>query len=103
VPVPRSGVAAAPPLVVSGYVGCVLRRLCALAASFVVSGFAFLLVTGEYTNDGPRIVYVTENHGLHAGDLFVGAGWAVAMLAIAVLVSGDARVRGRGPGRSPSA
>ena len=66
----------------------VLRWLCALIAGGVLSGFAFLLLTGQYINDGPVVIRVTARHGLHAGDLFVIAGWLVAMVAVAVLVTG---------------
>jgi hypothetical protein len=55
----------------------VLRWLCALITGLVLTGFAFLLVTGDYINDGPVVASVTEDHGLHEGDLFVIAGWAV--------------------------
>jgi hypothetical protein len=63
----------------------VLRWLCALIVGGVLSGFAFLLLTGRYINDGRVVLRVTTTHGLHAGDLFVIAGWAVAMIALAVL------------------
>ncbi|GAB3352573.1 hypothetical protein [Modestobacter lapidis] len=62
-----------------------LRRLCALVPAGVLTAFAFLLITGRYLNDGPVLVQVTANHGLHEGDLFVLAGWLVALLALAVL------------------
>ena len=62
-----------------------LRRLCALLVAGIISGFTFLLLTGDYVNDGPVVVAVTESHGLHAGDLFVIAGWAVALGALALL------------------
>ena len=50
----------------------------------VLTGFALLLVTGEYANDGPVVLSLTPGHGLHEGDLFVLAGWAVAVLALLV-------------------
>ena len=62
-----------------------LRWLCALLVGSVVSGFAFLLLTGRYINEGPVLVAVSRNHGVHAGDVFVVAGWAVAMVAVLVL------------------
>ena len=62
-----------------------LRWLCALVVAGIVSGFAFLLLTGDYDNAGPVLLPVTESHGVHAGDLFVIAGWAVAMAALALL------------------
>lgn len=60
----------------------------------VLSGFALLLVTGEYPNDGPVLVRVGPGHGVHLGDVFVLTGWAVAMVLLLVL----ARPR-RGPAR----
>ena len=66
----------------SGYRRVVLRWLCALLVGAVLSGFTFLLVTGRYSTDGPIVVSLSAAHGLHLGDLFVVAGWAVAMLAV---------------------
>ena len=62
-----------------------IRWLCALVVAGVLSGFALLLVSGRYINDGPVVVDVSPGHGLHAGDLFVIAGWAGAMVAVLVL------------------
>jgi hypothetical protein len=65
----------------------VLRWLCALVVGAVVSGFAFLLVTGRYINDGPVVATVSGGHGVHAGDVFVIAGWVVSMIDILVLAA----------------
>ena len=62
-----------------------LRWLYALVVGGIVSGFTVLLLTGNYINDGPVLVALSESHGLHAGDLFVIAGWAVALAALALL------------------
>jgi hypothetical protein len=64
----------------------VLRRLSALVVGIILSGFALLLLTGRYSNDGPVLVRLTPAHGLHVGDIFVIAGWVVAMAAVLVLV-----------------
>jgi hypothetical protein len=63
----------------------VLRWLCALLVAGVLSGFAFLLLSGRYINDGPVLLRISQHHGLHVGDLFVIAGWVVAMTAVVVL------------------
>ena len=76
------------------YRGPVLRWSCALAAGAVVSGFAALLVTGEYRNEGPVLLTLFGSHGVHAGDLFVLAGWAVAVLALVVLAVAPGRTPG---------
>jgi hypothetical protein len=64
----------------------VLRWLSALIPAGVLTGFAFLLVTGRYLNDGPVLVRVAEDRGLHEGDLFVLAGWLVSLAVLALLV-----------------
>ncbi len=76
-----------------------LRWFCAAVAGTVVSGFAFLLLTGRYINDGPVIVRVSAAHGLHVGDVFVLGGWAVAMVMLLVL-GWPYRRPGRGGGRT---
>jgi hypothetical protein len=78
---PRSG-----PLSRTGYRGRVLRLLCALVTAGVLSGFTFLLLTGDYINDGQVVVGLGGGHGVHEGDLFVVAGWAVALTALAVVL-----------------
>jgi hypothetical protein len=72
----------------------VIRLLSAGTVGAVVSGFAFLLLTGRYVHDGPVLIRLSASHGLHEGDLFVLAGWAVAMVALVILAR-------RGPSRAP--
>ena len=69
-----------------GYRRAVLRWLSALVVAAVLSGFAVLLLTGQYVNEGPVLVRLTRTHGVHAGDLFVVLGWAVALLAVGGLL-----------------
>jgi hypothetical protein len=64
-----------------------IRWLSALAVGAVVSGFAFLLITGRYSNDGAVVATVTEKHGVHQGDVFVIAGWVVAMIGLVLLAA----------------
>ena len=70
-----------------------LRWLCAVVVGGILSGFTFLLLTGRYINDGPVLITLTQSHGLHAGDLFVIAGWAVGMAALVLLARDSDRVR----------
>ena len=72
-----------------------IRWLCALAVETVVTGFAFLLITGRYINDGPVLVTVAQEHGVHTGDLFVVAGWVVSTLAVLALAAMPGRDTGR--------
>ena len=63
-----------------------LRWLFALVIAGIVSAFAFLLLTGEYVNDGAVLVQLSEDRGIHEGDLFITTGWAVALLSEAGLL-----------------
>ena len=64
-----------------------LRWTCALITAAVLSGFAFLLLTGDYINEGPVVATVTQDHGIHSGDLWIVAGWAVAMITLVALAA----------------
>ena len=68
-----------------------IRWLFAFLIGAVLSGFAFLLVTGEYIKEGPVVTTLSENHGVHAGDVLVIAGWAVSMLALLGLAAAPGR------------
>ena len=70
----------------------VIRWLCATVAEVVLSGYAFLLLTGRYLNEGRVVAVLSRDHGLHAGDLLVLAGWVVATAALVALA-----LRGRRP------
>jgi hypothetical protein len=74
-----------------GYRRTVIRWLCAFLVGAVLSGFAFLFVTGQYIKKGPVVTTLTENHGVHAGDVLVIAGWAVSMLALLGLAAAPGR------------
>ena len=65
----------------------------ALVVGAVLTVFAVLLLTGRYINDGPTLVALTDDHGLHAGDLFVIAGWVAAMTALVLLTMSRAPAR----------
>ncbi|MGY1670982.1 hypothetical protein [Geodermatophilus sp. SYSU D00710] len=74
------------------------RWTCAVVVGVVLSGFTVLLLTGEYVSEGPILVQVVPDHGLHLGDVFVLAAWAVAMALLVVLV----RTHRRPPGDAGS-
>ena len=73
------------------YGRAVFRRLAALVIAGVLSVFAVLLLTGRYVNQGPVLLRLGEDHGVHAGDLFVVLGWAVALLSVVGLLRGAGR------------
>ncbi len=68
-----------------------LRWLSALVVAAVLSGFAVLLLTGQYVNEGPVLVRLSQTHGVHVGDLFVVLGWAAALLAVGGLLRSAGR------------
>jgi len=70
-----------------------IRWVCASVTAIVLTGFAFLLLTGRYLHDGQVVVEVTREHGVHLGDLFVMGGWVVAMSCLLALAAMPARRR----------
>jgi hypothetical protein len=78
-----------------------MRLLYATVVEAVLSGFAFLLVTGEYFDEGRVVVVLTRAHGLHSGDLFVLAGWALATAALVGLALPARRRSASAPRRMP--
>ncbi len=70
-----------------------LRWLFALVIAGIVSAFAVLLLTGQYVNDGPVLVTLAEDRGIHEGDVFVVTGWATALLSEAGLLLVGRRTR----------
>ncbi|MFD2092779.1 hypothetical protein [Blastococcus deserti] len=73
----------------------VLRRLYASVIGAVLTGFAFLLVTGQYIEDGPVLFQLSPSHGIHRGDLFVITGWMVSTVALVALTLAPGRSRSR--------
>ena len=68
-----------------------LRWLFAIIIAGIVSAFAVLLLTGQYVNEGPVLVRLSQTHGVHVGDLFVVLGWAAALLAVGGLLRSAGR------------
>ncbi len=66
----------------------VLRWAFSLAIVVILTGFALLLLSGSYANDGSIILVVADGHGLHQGDVFVLAGWATGVLSALGLAAG---------------
>ena len=62
-----------------------------LLTTAVLSGFAVLLLTGDYIREGPVLFTLTQSHGVHRGDLGIVAAWALG--EIGVLTSALSRPR----------
>lgn len=58
----------------------------ALVVSGVLSAFAVLLLTGHHVSEGPVLLRLGGDHGVHLGDVFVVLGWAVALAAVMSLL-----------------
>jgi hypothetical protein len=70
------------------------RWLGALVTAACLSGFALLLIAGQYYNLGPVVVQVSENHGIHRGDVGILAFWAAGMVGLLLATcAGRSRVR----------
>jgi hypothetical protein len=59
----------------------------------VLTALALLGVAGQYPFEGPVVLVLSADHGVHLGDLAVGVAWAVASALVVVLA-----VRSRGTG-----
>ena len=68
-----------------------LRRLSALVIAGVLTVFVVLLLKGHYTGEGPVLLRLDEDRGIHLGDLVVVLGWAAALLAVVVLLRASSR------------
>jgi len=64
----------------------VLRWLVGLIAAGVLSVFTALLLNGRYRVEGPVLLSLWEDHGIHRGDLLIISGWLIGMIAVAVLL-----------------
>jgi hypothetical protein len=68
-----------------------IRLLLALIAAGVMSAFAALLLHGQYFAEGPVVVSLTTNHGIHRGDVLVSLGWLIGIIALAGMLADGRR------------
>ena len=68
-----------------------LHRLSALVIAGVLTVFVVLLLKGHYTGEGPVLLPLGEDRGIHLGDVVVVLGWSVALLAVVVLLRASSR------------
>jgi hypothetical protein len=73
-----------------------LRWVGALLTAAVLSGFAVLLLTGEYVREGPVLVTLTATHGIHRGDVGIAAFWALGMIGLLIALLAGRRDRAAG-------
>ena len=67
------------------------RRLSAFVVAGVLTVFVVLLLKGHYAGEGPVLLRLGEDRGIHVGDLVVVLGWSVALLAVLVLLRASSR------------
>ena len=53
-----------------------------LRAVGVLSGFAVLLLTGEYVREGPVLVTLSMTHDIHRGDVGIVALWVLGVIGV---------------------
>jgi hypothetical protein len=82
----RPGACGRPPA--AEHHGPVLRAAVGLVVGVILSVFAYLLVRGQYIQEGPVVLLVSEERGwgVHRGDILIAGGWLIGMIAIATLV-----------------
>ena len=70
-----------------------MRWAGALLATAVLSGFAVLLLTGDYIREGPVLLTLTATHGIHRGDVGIVAVWALGVIGVLVCALSGPRAR----------
>ena len=76
-----------------------VRWVGALLTAAVLSGFAFLLLTGDYIREGPVLVTLTETHGIHRGDVGIVSLWTLGMIGLLIAALARPAPRARGADR----
>src|SRR4051812_43741404 len=61
-----------------------LRWVGALMTAAVLSGFAVLLLTGDYVREGPVLLTLTATHGIHRGDVGIVSFWTLGMIGLSI-------------------
>ena len=69
-----------------------VRWLGALLAALVLTGFAFLLLSGDYIREGPVLLTLSQTHGIHRGDVGIVSFWVLGMTGLGLTLAS----RGRG-------
>ena len=75
------------------YRRAVIRWTGAVVTALVLSGFALLLLSGQYVREGPVLVTLTASHGIHRGDLGIVAAWLLGMIGLLTGVLAGRRQR----------
>jgi hypothetical protein len=70
-----------------------LRWLGALLTAMVMTGFALLLLSGEYIREGPVVVTLSEAHGIHRGDVGIVSFWVLGMIGLGINLASSQRRR----------
>ncbi|WP_369140367.1 hypothetical protein [Modestobacter versicolor] len=68
-----------------------LRWLGALLTAMVMTGFALLLLSGDYIREGPVVVSLSANHGIHRGDVGIVSFWVLGMIGLGINLATSGR------------
>ncbi len=64
-----------------------VRWLGALLVAMALTGFALLLLSGQYFREGPVVATVTEDHGIHRGDIGIVSVWGLGMIGLGLTLA----------------
>jgi hypothetical protein len=62
-----------------------LRQALVFSAGAFLTAFCLVLIVGHYADEGQIILQFSSSHGVHEGDLFIAAGWALGMVLLCIL------------------
>ena len=68
-----------------------LHTLSGLLVAGMLTAFAVLLLTGHYVGEGPVLLRLGDDHGIHQGDVLVVLGWAAALASVTALLASRRR------------
>jgi hypothetical protein len=74
-----------------------LRWAGVLLTTAVLSGFAVLLLTGDYIREGPVLLSLSATHGIHRGDLGIVAAWVLGEIGVLVCAFSGPRTPSQRP------
>lgn len=62
-----------------------------LTTAAIMSVFTVLLLTGDYVREGPVLVTLSSEHGIHRGDVGIVSLWTLGMIGLLVVAFTERR------------